>query len=79
MFWGAEKTPSLRVKTAKEKRDRDWEDKDFEMSWGKYSVTPNSQIVPLIYMLRLFILVGIAGDFEMPNKTVLIINQPGIS
>lgn len=79
MFGVPKNKTSLRVKTAKEKRERDWEDKDFEMRWGKYSVTPNSQIFLFIYILRLFILVGLAGDFEMPNTKSLIISQPGIS
>jgi len=39
-------TIPIGVKTAKEKRDRDWEDKDF---------------VLLIYMLRLFIISGYSG------------------
>lgn len=79
MFGVPKKHHPYRVKTAKEKRERDWEDKDFEMRWGTYSVTPNSQMFLLIYILPLFILMGIAGDFEMPNTKILIISQPGIS
>ena len=71
MFGVPKKHHPYRVKTAKEKRERDWEDKDFEMRWGKYSVTPNSQIFLLIYILRLFILMGIAGDFECPIQRSL--------